>query len=206
MGGGPNPGVTVNGILVPGYNPNNPAGPGATGLAVNATSATNPAVTLNTGSQFDAYLTSSTASSNYVPTSGPPGTNLNLPPASYLDVTTGVVTISTGVTLNLFGDSSVHAGESFTIIDPSTTSGQFSSVTFTDPSNPGLTAQVYYNQGLTGQDVVVTLVPEPSSWLLAAFSAAGLLGWQWRRRRNGCVGEIPIFSGRLSRRKSNTEL
>jgi len=173
-----NPGVTIGsgGMIIPGYNPNNHASPAVAALNVNATSGVNTAVAMATGSTFEAYLTSSTAVTNFA------SPNTNLPPADYLNVGVGVVTLGTGVTLDLVTDASVRSGDSFTIIDPTSLTGVFSTVNLSGAAT-GLVPTVLYGQGPSGADVVVTLttlVPEPSSWALAAM--AGLGGLVLRRR------------------------
>ncbi len=173
--------VSAGAIFTPGYDPNNAGAKSIQGLLVAAAASSGAAVTLAPTATLDAYLTSSTAGFGFVA-----GGSTTMLPNDYLNVTSGVVNLDgasgtgAGATLSLFANSSVVAGQSFLLIDPSATNGTFGSVT-TSGLNPGLSVNVLYGQGPNGQDVVLTVVPEPASWALVAIASLMLCGFAWRR-------------------------
>ncbi len=167
-------GVSAGGIFVPGYNPNNAATTLEQGLTVNpsnvpSTTTNNSIVTLATGSFFDVNLTGATGY-----------TGATLPSTSlYLNVPNGGVSLN-GATLVVSATGTLTVGESFLLIDPTKLSGAFASSTGTINGMPYV---VTYNNGISGADVVLTIVPEPSTLTLAALAVGALAARQIRRRR-----------------------
>ncbi len=157
---GANP-VSVNGELMPGYGSN---GAVASPLTLNTTGA----LTFASGSELNVTITHALSGG-----------------ADWLMAPSASVTISNtsgNSILDVIANSSVVAGDKFTLIDPSSPiTGQFGTVNVTG-LNPGLTYSLSYNGGGTN-NLVLTVVPEPSSLVLTALAAAAFAAHQLRRRR-----------------------
>ncbi len=170
--------IGAGGALMPGYGSN-----GSTVAPL--TLSTTGSVTLTPTSTFEATLANATGVTGWTP--GSPDTVLK---ADYLIAANATVNLDgvggagAGATLALGGLNglSLSGGSlSFLLIDPTTTNGQFGSITGVPA---GMTATVSYGQGVSGADVVVTIssVPEPGTRALACLAALALAGVLFRRR------------------------
>ncbi len=176
--------VASGGVFMPGYNPANGAFNSTSNatLSVNVPSSTSVAVDMHAGSSFNVTLNNAMGSTSPLGAYGLP-TGTYYP---YLSVAQGVVELNNGsflpgATLNLSvaAGQTLSAGESFVLIDPTSTTGTF---TLGQSTVGGFAYTVNYTAGPSGADVVITLVPEPSSLALGLLAGAGAL-WVIARRR-----------------------
>jgi autotransporter-associated beta strand repeat len=108
--------------------------------------------------------------------------------ADQISVTGAVNITSASLQLNIPNGTVFTAGQSFTLINndlADAISGTFSNAPTGTDLIDGYYWVVAYNGG-TGNDFVITAVPEPSTWLAAAL-ALGAIGFAQRKRLRACA-------------------
>ncbi len=182
-------GVTVaaGGIFVPGYNPANGAvSPANSTLSVTTNGGANGGTALTlagSASQFDVSLTSGMAVTSFNGSSAPTGGYAFLNANGSIVNLDGLGGSSAGATLIVSADGTVAVGQSYLLIDPSSRNGSFTASGVTSGSQ-SLPYTLTYLGPSGNNDVVLTIVPEPSSWALASLAALGAVAWRLRRRRS----------------------
>ncbi len=168
---------------MPGYNP--AAGAVSTTnstltVTTNSGAGGNTALTMASGSTFEVNLNSAmavTLNGANAPTGG----------FAYLNADGSIVNLNggsagAGATLTVLADGTIHAGQSYLLIDPSQLTGAFTSSGITTGAE-SLPYTLTYLGPAGNNDVVLTVVPEPSTALLGSLAGAAAAFCLARRRR-----------------------
>jgi|SRR5882724_5838213 len=163
---------------------------GGSGKITGAVNVSASGATINAGGTADAIGTLSTGALT-LSSSSVFSVDMTSTTADQLAVTGAVNITAASLQLNIPTNTVFAAGQSFTLINndlADAISGTFSNApTGTDLINGYLWTVTY--AGGSGNDFVITAVPEPSTWLAAAL-ALGAIVWTQRKRVSVCARVI----------------
>ena len=89
----------------------------------------------------------------------------------------GLASLDGTLGVTLIDDFRPKAGDVFNVLNFASQSGAFDDVFL-----PDLEGGLSWNDSQLATSGILTVVPEPSTFILTALGLLGILGWGWRRR------------------------